>query len=140
NGCVGVCAVDLCSAWWEFSDSTDLCIVAASESSVSLWRPRAAGHWEVVHTWNFIEVPVIQILPLSGEKNMVCVALGNLEIGEIWLLFSCPGLGSWEQQVVKRGRTKTAQGLSRGRLVCSSGGGGGSDQVVEMLQFSEKGR
>ncbi|XP_075421769.1 partner and localizer of BRCA2 isoform X2 [Ascaphus truei] len=83
NGCVGVCAVDLCSAWWEFSDSTDLCIVAASESSVSLWRPRAAGHWEAVHTWNFIEVPVIQILPLSGEKNMVCVALGNLEIGEI---------------------------------------------------------
>lgn len=82
-------------------------------------------------------MPVIQILPLFQEKNMVCVALGNLEIMEIWLLSSYPEMNTWEKQLVKRGHTKTAQGLSRHRVVSSSGGG--DSQVVELWQLSDYG-
>ncbi|XP_075035474.1 partner and localizer of BRCA2 [Mixophyes fleayi] len=137
DSCGGGCAVDLCSVWWEFSGCTDLCILSASESSVCLWRPQAAGKWKCAHTWSFTEMPVIQILPLSQEKNIVCVALGNLDIMEIWVLFSHPESQSWEKQLVKCGHTKTAQGLSRHRVVSSSGVGDG--QVVELCQLSEGG-
>ncbi|XP_075686616.1 partner and localizer of BRCA2 [Rhinoderma darwinii] len=133
--CGGGCPVDLCSVWWEFSGCKDLCIVSAGEYSVCLWRPQEV--WKRVHTWNFTEMPVIQILPLSQEKNMVCVALGNLEIMEIWVLSSHPELHTWENQLVKRGHIKTAQGLTRHRLVSSSGGG--DSQVVELWQLSENG-
>ncbi|XP_063286590.1 partner and localizer of BRCA2 isoform X1 [Pelobates fuscus] len=137
DGCGGACAVDLSSCWWEFPNRTDCCIVAASESCVILWRPRSEDSWETAHTWNFMEMPVIQILPLPGEKNIVCVALGNPEIREIWLLFSCPGSLNWEQQIVKRGHTKIAMGLSQRRIaICSSLG---SNQVVEILQLSTNG-
>ncbi|KAM4697731.1 partner and localizer of BRCA2 [Rhinophrynus dorsalis] len=138
DGCLGTCAVDLCPAQWEFSGCEEMCVLAASESAVSLWRPRGAGQWETAHTWSFTEMPVLQILPLAEEKNIVCVALGNLEILEIWALFSCPEGQTWEKRVVRHERTKTARGLSRHRLVCSSGLG--SSQVLEILQISEKGR
>lgn len=82
-------------------------------------------------------MPVIQILPLSQEKNIVCVALGNLETMEIWALFSPPKTLGWKKQLVKRGHMKTAQGLSRHRLVSS--GSGEHDQVVEVQQLSETG-
>ncbi|XP_053327993.1 partner and localizer of BRCA2 [Spea bombifrons] len=137
DGCRGRCAVDLSLVWWEFPDCRDLCIVAASESSVSLWRPRDNDRWEAAHTWDFTEVPVIQILPLPGEKNIVCVALGNLEIREIWSLLCRPGSLMWEQQMVTRGHAKIAQGLTTNRIVSSSGVG--SSQVVEVLQLSAKG-
>ncbi|XP_056392948.1 partner and localizer of BRCA2 isoform X2 [Hyla sarda] len=135
--CTGGCPVDLCSVWWEFSGSDDLCIVSASEFSVCLWRPQEDCKWKCVHTWSFTEMPVIQILPLSQEKNVVCITLGNLDIMEIWALSSHPGLNTWEKQLVKRGHTKTAQGLSRRRVVSSSGGG--DSQVVELWQLSENG-
>ncbi|XP_063790801.1 partner and localizer of BRCA2 [Pseudophryne corroboree] len=137
DSCGGGCTVDLCSVWWEFSGCTDLCVVSASESSVCLWRPLAEGKWDCAHTWNFIEMPVIQILPLSQEKNIACVALGNLDILEIWVLFSHPESQRWEKQLVKCGNIKTAQGLSRYRVVCSSGVADG--QVVELWQLSEGG-
>ncbi|XP_018416591.1 PREDICTED: partner and localizer of BRCA2 [Nanorana parkeri] len=133
----GGCAVDLCSVWWEFSDRPELCIVSASESSVCLWRPKSEVAWECAHMWSFTEMPVIEILPLSQEKNIVCVALGNLEIMEIWALFSSPERLGWEKQLVKRGHMKTAQGLSRHRLVSS--GIGEDGQVVEVQQLSETG-
>lgn len=137
DSCGGGCAVDLCSVWWEFSGSPELCIVAASESSVCLWRPQTEGNWYCAHSWCFKEMPVIQILPLSQEKNIVCVALGNLETMEIWALFSPPKTLGWKKQLVKRGHMKTAQGLSRHRLVSS--GSGEHDQVVEVQQLSETG-
>ncbi|XP_069840175.1 partner and localizer of BRCA2 isoform X2 [Dendropsophus ebraccatus] len=135
--CTGGCPVDLCSVWWEFSGCDDLCIVSATEYSVCLWRPQEVHKWKCVHTWNFSEMPVIQILPLYQEKNVVCIALGNLDIMEIWALSSHPQLHTWEKQLVKSGHTKTAQGLSRGRVVSSSGGGG--TQVLELWQLSENG-
>ncbi|XP_044159253.1 partner and localizer of BRCA2-like isoform X2 [Bufo gargarizans] len=135
--CGGGCPVDLCSVWWEFSGCVDLCIVSANEFSVCLWRPQEVFIWKCVHTWSFSEMPVIQILPLFQEKNMVCIALGNLDIMEIWVLSSHPELQTWEKQLVKRGHTKTAQGLSRHRVVSSSGGGG--SQAVELWQLSESG-
>ncbi|KAM3916329.1 partner and localizer of BRCA2 isoform 2-T2 [Leptodactylus fuscus] len=137
DACAGSCPVDLCSVWWEFSGSIDLCIISASEYSVCLWRPQEVCRWKCVHRWNFTEMPVIQILPLCQEKNMVCVTLGNLEIMEIWVLSSHPELPTWEKQLVKCGQTKTAQGLSRHRVVSSSGGG--DSQVVEVWQLSANG-
>ncbi|XP_071976198.1 partner and localizer of BRCA2 isoform X1 [Engystomops pustulosus] len=137
DACGGGCPVDLSSVWWEFSGSTHLCIVSASEYSVRLWKPQKECEWKCVHTWNFTEMPVIQILPLFQEENMMCVALGNLEIMEIWVLYSHPELNIWERQLVKRGHTKTAQGLSRHRVVSSSGGGG--SHVVELWQLAENG-
>nr|DBA19334.1 TPA: hypothetical protein GDO54_015188 [Pyxicephalus adspersus] len=137
DSCGNGFAVDLCPVWWEFSESPELCIVSASESSVCLWRPQAEGTWECSHIWTFTEMPVIQILPLSQEKNIFCVALGNLEITEIWALFTPPKKLGWEKQLVKRGQVKTALGLSRHRLVSS--GIGEDSQVVEVQQLSETG-
>ncbi|XP_066432626.1 partner and localizer of BRCA2 isoform X2 [Eleutherodactylus coqui] len=137
DACGGGCLVDLCSVWWESSGGMDLCIVSASEYSICLWRPQDVCEWRCVHTWNFTELSVIQILPLFQEKNMVCVALGNLEIIEIWVLSLHPELHTWEKQLVKRGHTRTAQGLSWHRVVCSSGGR--DSQVVELWQLSADG-
>ncbi|KAM9305460.1 partner and localizer of BRCA2 [Gastrophryne carolinensis] len=133
----GGCAVDLCSVWWDFSGNTELCIVSASESSICLWRPQAKGTWECALTWSFIEMPVFQVLPLAQEKNIVCVALGNLEIMEIWAVFSPQERLAAKKQLVRSGHTKTAQGLSRHRLASSSRVGDG--QVVEVYQLSEQG-
>uniref|UniRef100_A0A8C5WDP8 Partner and localiser of BRCA2 WD40 domain-containing protein n=1 Tax=Leptobrachium leishanense TaxID=445787 RepID=A0A8C5WDP8_9ANUR len=137
DSCRGAHAVDLASSRWDFPDRTDWCVQAASESSVTLWRPRGDDSWEAAHTWSFTEMPVIQILPLPGETNAFCVALGNLEIREIWLLFSYPGSLNYQQRAVRRGHAKTAQGLSRCQVAICSGQGSG--QVVEVMQLSTKG-
>ncbi|XP_073504407.1 partner and localizer of BRCA2 [Phyllobates terribilis] len=137
DACDGGPPVDLCSLWWDFPGRIDLCIVSASEYSVRLWRPQEVCKWKCVHNWNFPEIPVIQILPLFQEKNLVCVALGNVEIMEIWALTSNPELLTWEKQLVKHGLIKTSQGLSRHRLVTTSGEGG--SQVVELWQLAENG-
>uniref|UniRef100_A0A8C9F1B1 Partner and localizer of BRCA2 n=1 Tax=Pavo cristatus TaxID=9049 RepID=A0A8C9F1B1_PAVCR len=78
------CAVDVSSVWWEAAGCRELCVVTACESSVSLWKPQALDCWEKVYTWQLGEIPVIQIIPLPDTCNLVCIALGNLEIGEIW--------------------------------------------------------
>ncbi|XP_073416401.1 partner and localizer of BRCA2 isoform X3 [Dendrobates tinctorius] len=137
DACDGGPLVDLCSLWWDFPGCVDLCIVSASEYSVHLWRPQEVCKWRCVHTWKFAEIPVIQILPLIQEKNLVCVALGNVEIMDIWVLASNSEILTREKQLVKHGLTKTAQGLSRHRLVTSSGEGG--SQVVELWQLAENG-
>ncbi|KAM4024123.1 partner and localizer of BRCA2 isoform 2-T2 [Anomaloglossus baeobatrachus] len=137
DACGGGLPVDLCSVWWDFSGCTDLCVVSASEYSVRLWRPQEVCTWKCVHTWDFPEISVIQILPMFQERNLVCVAVGNVEITEIWVLASDPDLLTWEKQLVKHGLTKTAQGLSRHRVVTTSGEG--ASQVVELWQLSENG-
>uniref|UniRef100_A0A8B9PDX0 Partner and localizer of BRCA2 n=1 Tax=Apteryx owenii TaxID=8824 RepID=A0A8B9PDX0_APTOW len=77
------CAVDVSTMWWEAGGCRELCVVTACESSVSLWKLLAPGHWGKVYTWQPGEIPVIQIIPLPDACNLVCIALGDLEIGEI---------------------------------------------------------
>ncbi|XP_027747756.1 partner and localizer of BRCA2, partial [Empidonax traillii] len=94
----GSCAVDVSTVWWEAAGCRELRVITASESSVSLWEPLAPNHWGKVCTWQLGEIPVIQIVPLPDTCNLVCVALGELEIGEIrfciyLLLPLCPLTG-----------------------------------------------
>ncbi|XP_060642430.2 partner and localizer of BRCA2 isoform X1 [Anolis sagrei] len=130
--------VDVSTVWWEVDSFTVLCVVTASEGSVSLWRPLDAGHWAPIHTWHFTKVPVIQIVPLPGVRSLVCVALGNLEIVEIRFLFHPAEGSSIKQSVVKAGNIKAVLGLRKRRMVTSCGSVG--EQEVEVASFSEMGR
>ncbi|XP_065589098.1 partner and localizer of BRCA2 [Cyrtonyx montezumae] len=132
------CAVDVSSVWWEAAGCRELCVVTACESSVSLWKPLALDHWEKVHTWQLGEIPVIQIVPLPDTCNLVCIALGNLEIGEIRLLLYSSENDSFKQSLVKTGNIKAVLGLKDGRLVSSSRAM--QEQQVEIVSLSETGR
>ncbi|NXU77693.1 PALB2 protein, partial [Oreotrochilus melanogaster] len=134
----GSCAVDVSTMWWEAAGSRELCVVLASESSVSLWKPLESNHWEKLHTWQLGEIPVIQIIPLPDTCNLVCIALGELEIGEIRLLLYSSEGGSFKQSLVKAGNIKAALGLQERRLVSSSRAG--QEQQVEMVSLAETGR
>ncbi|XP_062820435.1 partner and localizer of BRCA2 isoform X2 [Anolis carolinensis] len=130
--------VDVSTVWWEVDGFTALCVVTASEGSVSLWRPLDSGHWALIHTWHFTKVSVIQIVPLPGVRSLVCVALGILEIAEIRLLFHSGEGVSVKQSVVKAGNIKAVLGLRKRRLVTSCGSV--REQEVEVASFSEMGR
>ncbi|NXG55502.1 PALB2 protein, partial [Hemiprocne comata] len=133
------CAVDVSTMWWGAAGSRELCVVTASESSVSLWKPLASDRWGKLHTWQLREIPVIQIVPLPDTCNLVCVALGELEIGEIrWLLLYSSENDSFEQSLVKAGNIKAVLGLQERRLVSSSRTG--QEQQVEMVSLAETGR
>ncbi|NXJ12114.1 PALB2 protein, partial [Odontophorus gujanensis] len=132
------CAVDVSSVWWEAAGCRELCVVTACESSVSLWKPLALDHWEKVHTWQLGEIPVIQIVPVPDTCNLVCIALGNLEIGEIRLLLYSSENDSFKQSLVKTGNIKAVLGLKDGRLVSSSRAM--QEQQVEIVSLSETGR
>uniref|UniRef100_A0A8D0FTX9 Partner and localizer of BRCA2 n=1 Tax=Strix occidentalis caurina TaxID=311401 RepID=A0A8D0FTX9_STROC len=119
--CSSSCAVDVSAVWWEAAGCRELCVVTASESSVSLWKPLPAARWGRVYTWLFGEIPVIQIVPLPDTCNLVCIALGDLEIGEIrWLLLYSSENDSFKQSLVKTGNIKAVLGLKGRRLVSSS--------------------
>ncbi|NWX08115.1 PALB2 protein, partial [Caloenas nicobarica] len=132
------CAVDVGAVWWEAAGSRELCVVTAGESAVSLWRPLAPDHWGKVHTWQLGEVPVIQIIPLPDTCNLVCIALGDLEIGEIRLLQVSSENDSLKQSLVKTGNIKAVLGLKDRRLVSSSRTA--HEQQVEITSLSETGR
>ncbi|NXG34555.1 PALB2 protein, partial [Dromaius novaehollandiae] len=133
------CAVDVSTMWWEAAGCRELCVVTACESSVSLWKLLASGHWGKVYTWQPGEIPVIQIIPLPDTCNLVCIALGNLEIGEIrWLLLYSSENDSFKQSLVKTGNIKAVLGLKDRRLVSSSRTA--QEQQVEIMSFSETGR
>ncbi|NXS55537.1 PALB2 protein, partial [Brachypteracias leptosomus] len=132
------CAVDVSTTWWEAAGGRELCVVTASETSVSLWKPLEPNCWGKVHTWQFGEVPVIQIVPLPDTCNLICVALGDLEIGEIRLLLYCPESNSFKQSLVKTGAIKAVLGLRDRRLVSSSRTV--QEQQVEIESLSETGR
>ncbi|XP_010718097.2 partner and localizer of BRCA2 [Meleagris gallopavo] len=132
------CAVDVSSVWWEAAGCRELCVVTACESSVSLWKPQALDCWEKVYTWQLGEIPVIQIIPLPDTCNLVCIALGNLEIGEIRLLLYSSENDSFKQSLVKSGNIKAVLGLKDGRLVSSSRAM--QEQQVEIVSLSETGR
>ncbi|NWQ83574.1 PALB2 protein, partial [Columbina picui] len=133
------CAVDVGAVWWDAGGGRELCVVTAGESTVSLWRPLAPDRWGKIHTWQLGEVPVIQIIPLPDTCNLVCIALGDLEIGEIrWLLLISPENDSLKQSVVKTGNIKAVLGLKDRRLVSSSRTA--HEQQVEIMSLSEMGR
>ncbi|XP_069342050.1 partner and localizer of BRCA2 isoform X7 [Eulemur rufifrons] len=79
----GSCSVDVSAMWWERAGLKEPCIITACEYVVSLWKPLDAWQWKNIYTWHFTEVPVLQIVPVPDVCNLVCVALGNLEIREI---------------------------------------------------------
>ncbi|XP_069666684.1 partner and localizer of BRCA2 isoform X2 [Haliaeetus albicilla] len=114
------CAVDVSTMWWEAAGCRELCVVTACESSVSLWKPLASNCWGKVYTWQLGEIPVIQIVPLPDTCNLVCIALGDLEIGEIRLLLYSSENDSFKQSLVKTGNIKAVLGLKDRRLVSSS--------------------
>ncbi|NXG53951.1 PALB2 protein, partial [Psilopogon haemacephalus] len=132
------CAVDVSTAWWEAAGCRELCVVTACESCVTLWKPLDSHCWGKVHTWQLGEVPVIQIVPLPGTCNLVCVALGELEIGEIRLLLYSSENDSFKQSVVKTGTIKAVLGLKDRRLVSSSRTL--QEHQVEIVSLSETGR
>ncbi|NXT75884.1 PALB2 protein, partial [Zapornia atra] len=132
------CAVDVSTVWWEAAGSRELSVVTACESSVSLWKPLASDCWAKVYTWQLGEIPVIQIVALPDACNLVCIALGDLEIGEIRLLFYSSENDSFKQSLVKTGNIKAVLGLKDRRLVSSSRTV--QEQQVEVLSLSETGR
>ncbi|NWR87902.1 PALB2 protein, partial [Furnarius figulus] len=116
----GSCAVDVSTVWWEAAGCKELHVVTASESSVSLWEPLAPNCWGKVYTWQLGEIPVIQIVSLPDTCNLVCVALGELEIGEIRILLYSSETDSFKHSLVKTGNIKAVVGLKDQRLVISS--------------------
>ncbi|XP_042654822.1 partner and localizer of BRCA2 [Tyto alba] len=132
------CAVDVSAVWWEAAGCRELCVVTACESSVSLWKPLASDRWGKVYTWQLGEIPVIQIVPLPDTCNLVCIALGDLEIGEVRLLLYSSENDSFKQALVKTGNIKAVLGLKGRRLVSSSRTM--QEQQVEIVSLSETGR
>ncbi|NXO29685.1 PALB2 protein, partial [Cisticola juncidis] len=131
------CAVDVSTVWWAAAGSRELRVVTACESAVSLWQPLAPSSWARVHTWHLREIPVIQIVPLPDTCNLVCVALGELEIGEIRLLLYSSETDSFKQSLVKTGNIKAVVGLKDRRLVSSSRTM--QEQQLEVVWLSETG-
>ncbi|NXU43141.1 PALB2 protein, partial [Drymodes brunneopygia] len=130
------CPVDVGTVWWAAAGHRELRVVTASESAVSLWQPLAPDCWGKVYTWHLTELPVIQIVPLPDTCNLVCVALGELEIGEIRLLLYSE-TDSFKHSLVKTGNIKAVVGLKDQRLVSSSRTM--QEQQVEMVLLSETG-
>ncbi|XP_074867380.1 partner and localizer of BRCA2 isoform X2 [Carettochelys insculpta] len=131
------CAVDMSTVWWESDSCMELCVITACETTVSLWTPLASRQWRKMYTWHITEIPVIQIVPLPDVCNLVCIALGELEIGEIRFLLCSPEDGSLKQSLVKTGTLKAVLGLTNRRLVISSGTL--QDQQIEIISISETG-
>uniref|UniRef100_H2ZX42 Partner and localizer of BRCA2 n=1 Tax=Latimeria chalumnae TaxID=7897 RepID=H2ZX42_LATCH len=132
------CGVDLCSVWWDIDGRRRLNIVIACENSVSLWESLQENQWENTHTWDFTEVPVIQIVSIPEAINLICVALGKLEIGEIRTLFYSREEGTFRQSLLRSGDMKIVLGLTDRRVVsCNSGY---RKQNVELISLSEEGR
>ncbi|XP_012997677.1 partner and localizer of BRCA2 isoform X2 [Cavia porcellus] len=131
------CSVDVSVMWWEEADFREPCIITACEYVVSLWKPVDPCQWEKIHTWHFTEVPVLQIIPVPEVYNLVFVALGNLEIREIRALLCFSDDRNEKQTLLKSGNIKAVLGLTRRRLVNSSGTL--CDQQIEVMTFAEDG-
>ncbi|KAG8513535.1 Partner and localizer of BRCA2 [Galemys pyrenaicus] len=133
----GSCSVDVSAVWWDIAGFKEQCIITACEYVVSLWKPLGAWQWEKTYSWHFTEVPVLQIVPVPDACSLVCVALGNLEISEIRALL-CSSDGKSEKQVLlSSGNIKAALGLSKRRLVSSSGTL--CDQQIDLMALAEDG-
>ncbi|XP_008566493.1 PREDICTED: partner and localizer of BRCA2 [Galeopterus variegatus] len=133
----GSCSVDVSAMWWEQAGFKEPCIVTACEYVVSLWKTLDSWQWKKIYTWHFTEVPVLQIVPVPDVCNLVCIALGNLEIREIRTLLCSSDDESEKQVLLKSGNIKAVLGLTERRLVSSSGTL--CDQQVEIMTFAEDG-
>ncbi|XP_051001132.1 partner and localizer of BRCA2 [Acomys russatus] len=131
------CSVDVSAVWWEKAGAKEPCIITACEDVVSLWRPLDTLQWEKVHTWHFTEIPVLQIVPVPDVYNLICVALGNLEIREIRALLCSSGDESEKQVLLKSGNIKAVLGLTKRRLVSSIGTF--CNQQVQIMTLAEDG-
>ncbi|XP_036052398.1 partner and localizer of BRCA2 [Onychomys torridus] len=131
------CSVDVSAMWWERAAAKEPCIITACEDVVSLWKPLDTLQWKKVHTWHFTEVPVLQIVPVPDVYNLICVALGNLEIREIRALLCSSGDESEKQVLLKSGNIKAVLGLTKRRLVSSIGTF--CNQQVQIMTFTEDG-
>ncbi|XP_028354451.1 partner and localizer of BRCA2 isoform X2 [Physeter macrocephalus] len=133
----GSCSVDVSAMLWEIAGFKEQCIITACEYVVSLWKPLDTWQWEKIYSWHFAEVPVLQIVLVPDVCNLVCVALGNLEIREIRALLCSPDGKSEKQVLLTSGNIKAVLGLTKRRLVSS--GGTLCDQQVEIMTFAEDG-
>nr|XP_058892925.1 partner and localizer of BRCA2 isoform X6 [Kogia breviceps] len=133
----GSCSVDVSAMLWEIAGFKEQCIITACEYVVSLWKPLDTWQWEKIYSWHFAEVPVLQIVLVPDVCNLVCVALGNLEIREIRALLCSPDGKSEKQVLLSSGNIKAVLGLTKRRLVSSSGTL--CDQQVEIMTFAEDG-
>ncbi|EDL17267.1 partner and localizer of BRCA2 isoform 5 [Mus musculus] len=131
------CSVDVSAMWWERAGAKEPCIVTACEDVVSLWKPLNSLQWEKVHTWHFTEVPVLQIVPVPDVYNLICVALGSLEIREIRALLCSSGDDSEKQVLLKSGDIKAMLGLTKRRLVSSTGTF--CNQQIQIMTFADDG-
>nr|XP_034366920.1 partner and localizer of BRCA2 isoform X4 [Arvicanthis niloticus] len=131
------CSVDVSTMWWERAGTKEPCIITACEDVVSLWKPLNSLQWEKVHTWHFTEVPVLQIVPVPDVCNLICVALGNLEIREIRSLLCSSGDESEKQVLLKSGDIKAVLGVTKRRLVSSTGTF--CNQQIQIMTFAEDG-
>ncbi|XP_021566817.1 partner and localizer of BRCA2 isoform X2 [Carlito syrichta] len=131
------CSVDVSAVWWERTGFKEPCIITACEDVVSLWKPLNVWQWEKMYNWHFTEIPVLQIVPVPDVCNLVCVALGNLEIREIRALLCSSDDESEKQVVLKSGNIKAVLGITKKRLVSSCGTL--CDQHIEIMTFAEDG-
>lgn len=90
-----------------------------------------------MYSWHFTEVPVLQIILVPDVCDLVCVALGNLEIREIRALLCSSDDKSEKQVLLSSGNIKAVLGLTKRRLVSSSGTL--CDQQVEIMTFAQDG-
>ncbi|KAJ7417222.1 hypothetical protein BTVI_33697 [Pitangus sulphuratus] len=84
-----------------------------------------------------LKIPVIQIVPLPDTCNLVCVALGELEIGEIRTLLYSSETDLFKHSLVKSGNIKAVVGLKDQRVVSSIRTL--QEQQVEMVWLSGTG-
>ncbi|KAM5329538.1 partner and localizer of BRCA2 isoform 2-T2 [Glossophaga mutica] len=84
-----------------------------------------------------LKLPVLQIIPMPDVCNLVCVALGNLEIREIRALFCFSDAKSENQVLLSSGNIQAVLGLTKRRLVSSSRTL--CDQQVEIVTIAEDG-
>ncbi|XP_053527688.1 partner and localizer of BRCA2 isoform X1 [Artibeus jamaicensis] len=133
----GSCSVDVSAMWWEIAGVKEPCIITACEYAISLWKPLDIWQWEKMYSWHFTEVPVLQIVPMPDVCNLVCVALGNLEIQEIRVLLWSSDAKSENQVLLSSGNIQAVLGLTKRRLVSSSRTL--CDQQVEIVTIAENG-
>ncbi|XP_070635908.1 partner and localizer of BRCA2 isoform X2 [Bos indicus] len=103
-------------------------------AEVPAWGSLYPGTLQVVSNLKF---PVLQIVAVPDVCNLVCVALGNLEIREIRALLCSPDGKSEKQVLLSSGNIKAVLGLAKRRLVSSSRTL--CDQQVEMMTVAEDG-
>ncbi|XP_068823843.1 partner and localizer of BRCA2 isoform X4 [Capricornis sumatraensis] len=105
-----------------------------TEIEVPAWDSLNPGTLQLVSK---LKIPVLQIVAVPDVCNLVCVALGNLEIREIRALLCSPDGKSEKQVLLSSGNIKAVLGLAKRRLVSSSGTL--CDQQVEIMTFAEDG-